>query len=131
MSGMYASPPVAAHDARGCFLWQSAGFLAAKPIPLGMIGMRDWRIGVDASAAWKLRRMIGRSMPDRARTESRCTCRDDQSAPRAERPTTAFDMSARFRYFLRRKLANCISRRKGLRNHENCGLTATRTFESS
>jgi hypothetical protein len=74
MSGMYASPPVAAHDARGCFLWQSAGFLAAKPIA---IGMRDRRVGVGASAAWKLRRMIGRSMPDRARKESRCTCRDD------------------------------------------------------
>jgi hypothetical protein len=48
MSGMYALPPVATHDARGCFLWQSAGFLAAKPIPIGMIGMRDRRVGVGA-----------------------------------------------------------------------------------
>jgi len=46
---MRASPSLAAHDAHGRCLWQSAGFFGATPAAGGMNVMRAGRVGISAA----------------------------------------------------------------------------------
>jgi hypothetical protein len=71
-------------------------------------------------------------LPDTVRKNATLTFAEEQKTSGAQSARwLPFDMSARRQYFVARKLARCISRCKGLRNHENCGLAATRAFENS
>jgi hypothetical protein len=112
------------HDARGRFLWQSAGFFRAKTAGNGMTAMRAGR-GVSCrmvpiECGMEFGKMGDRILPNGCQktasgTPADCNCH----------------ISRRRQNAVPDKVPRSVSRRNSLQNRENCGLAATRTFENS